>query len=285
MAWVRKVGGIRELIVASDSRLSGGQYWDANPKILLLPRSDAVISFAGATADAYPLMIQAYNAIKMFNPAETRVMDLSDLRGHLIRVFNHSRTFIHSLPHGQSTPDAPEAAFMLSGYSWKKKEFQIWTLHYDSHLSKFTFRPATKWRGQLNNGDKRIAFVGDEDVVKEAKRKLIEILRQRDKLSSSSLDMEPFEVLSEMLRSDCFPSIGGAPQLVKVYEHSNAIPVGVWWPQKEHGSLTLLGRPLMEFETIRWGAIDPDAPERAEPIKKEPTTLNKGGRKSKKAAA
>ncbi len=43
--WVRQVGGTQELVVASDSRLSGGQAWDGNAKIMLLPRSDAVLSF------------------------------------------------------------------------------------------------------------------------------------------------------------------------------------------------------------------------------------------------
>jgi len=57
------VGSVTEMIVASDSRLSGGQAWDGNPKILMLPRSDAVLAFAGYTGVAYPLMIQAYNAI------------------------------------------------------------------------------------------------------------------------------------------------------------------------------------------------------------------------------
>src|ERR1700743_3358333 len=89
MAWVRVVGGVRELVIASDSRLSGGQYWDGNPKIMLLPRSDAVLSFAGQTRDAYPLMLQAYNAIKMYPLAEKRALDLADLKGHLVRVFDH----------------------------------------------------------------------------------------------------------------------------------------------------------------------------------------------------
>jgi hypothetical protein len=104
MSWVRAVGGVRELIVASDSRLSGGQNWDANPKIMLLPRSDAVISFAGKTWDAYPLMLQAYNAIKNVPSCGERIFDLADLKAHLIRVFDHSREFISNLPHDQSVP-------------------------------------------------------------------------------------------------------------------------------------------------------------------------------------
>jgi hypothetical protein len=53
LAWIRVVGSVRELIVASDSRLAGGQWWDANPKTMLLPRSDCVLSFSGHTYDAY----------------------------------------------------------------------------------------------------------------------------------------------------------------------------------------------------------------------------------------
>ena len=94
MAWVRNLGSVRELIVASDSRLSGGKYWDSNPKIILLPRSDAVISFAGDTYDAYPLMLQVYNAILMHGPAQDRAMDLPELKGHLIRVINRARSAV-----------------------------------------------------------------------------------------------------------------------------------------------------------------------------------------------
>src|SRR5450759_3690103 len=76
MAWVRTMGRTNELVVASDSRLSGGQFWDSNPKIVLLPRSDCVMSFAGSTNDAYPLMLQTYNAISMYPRGTNRVLDV-----------------------------------------------------------------------------------------------------------------------------------------------------------------------------------------------------------------
>ena len=52
---------------------------------------------------------------------------------------------------------------------------------------------------------------------------------------------------------------------VKIYEHANAVPVGVLWPDKA-GSVSLLGRPLMAYEKLAWGVIDPDAPDRARPM-------------------
>lgn len=264
MAWTRVVGDCRELLIASDSRLSGGQNWDANPKIMLLPRTDAVLSFAGDTFDAYPLMIQAYNTILMHPPARDRGMDLAELKGHLIRVFNHSRSFISALPHGQDSPDAPETVFALSGYSWKEKSFRVWTLHYDHSIGQFTFRPTKEWRGQSEEAHKMIAYIGDQDVVEDAKNRLISLLRERDKLKTGNLDMEPFEILRDIIRSESFHSVGGSIQIVKIYEHSNAVPVAVYWPDKKSGKVSVLGRPLMDYETIQWGIMDPDSPGKAE---------------------
>jgi len=259
IAWVREIGSVRELIVASDSRLSGGEFWDSNPKIMLLPRSDCVISFAGSTFDAYPLMLQAYNAIKMYEPAETRLLDIIELKGHLIRMFNHSRSFISMLPHGV-TQAIPAAGFMLSGYSWRTKQFHIWILHYDAHIGRFTFRPIGQWGGQEEGSRKVIGFIGDDDVVATAREQLISLLRERNALTSASFNMEPFEVLRDIIRGNNFPSVGGPIQLVKVYQHSNVAPFGVYWPQKKDGAVALLGRPLMDYERSRWGVLDPDNP-------------------------
>lgn len=194
MAWVRNLGTIRELVVASDSRLSSGQFWDANAKIMLLPRTDCVLSFAGDTSDAYPLMLQAFNAIEIFPRMKKRAIDLSDLKGHPLRVFNRSRQFISHLPVGQTLPNPASATFILAGYSWRKKNFRIWKLHFDSDLQKYTFRPTHEWRGQEGEA-KVISFVGDEDAVREAKSQLVIKLRVKDRLIRGGLDMEPFEVM------------------------------------------------------------------------------------------
>ncbi|MBV1865055.1 MAG: hypothetical protein KUG74_11565 [Rhodobacteraceae bacterium] len=194
-------------------------------------------------------------------------MDLSDLKGHLVRMFNHSRKFISSLPHGQTAPDNPTAEFQLCGYSWKDKNFGVWKLHFDVGKSIFTFRRTRAWGGQEPDSLKYVAYAGDEDVVEAAKENLISLLRDRGKIDQGSFDMEPFEVLRDLLRKEQFPSIGGPIQLVKIYEHSNAIPVGIYWPDKKSGQVSIFGRPLMDYEMTPWGVIDPDNPERAFPMK------------------
>ena len=88
----------RELLIASDSRLRAGYAWDAAPKVLRLPRGDSVIAFAGQTAFAYPLMIQAWNAVDSWRPSRERLQPLAVLKGHLIRVFNGMLDEISDLP-------------------------------------------------------------------------------------------------------------------------------------------------------------------------------------------
>ena len=204
-------------------------------------------------------MLQAYNAIRMFADAANRRLDLPELRGHLVRVFNYSRTFIGHPPQGQSEATPPKALFMLSGYSWRQKRFRIWKLFYDAHISKFTFQPASPWRGN-GQEEKIIAFVGDEAPIAEAKRRLVKCLRDKNHLTEGGLNMEPFDVLRDIIRSNEFPSVGGPPQLVKVYEHMNSAPFGVYWPNRD-GRPTVLGRPLLDYEKSEWGVIDPDKPD------------------------
>lgn len=261
IAWERVVGDTHELVIISDSRLSGGaRTWDGCPKILTLPRSDSVISFAGNTADAYPLMLQTQNTIKLFQKAINRSLDITELKGHLIRIFNHSWSLIDGFPSNQQKPDDPEAVFLFSGYSWKEKKFKIWTLHFDSNIGRFTFRPTTPWGGQSQGAHKLAAFVGDEDAVAEAKRRLVTLLKDRGKIDVGSFDMEPFEVLRDIIREELFHHVGGAPQMYKVYEHSNVARFGAYWPDKASKTICVHGRPLMHYETPNCGIIDPDDP-------------------------
>lgn len=58
-------------------------------------------------------MLQARNAIKLFEPSMNRSLDITELKGHLIRVFNFSLQLIGDLLPGQTKPDDPEAIFLF----------------------------------------------------------------------------------------------------------------------------------------------------------------------------
>jgi hypothetical protein len=254
MAWVRQQGAVREFVVAIDSRLSGGQAWDGCPKILILPRSDCVLGFAGDTHDAYPLMIQMQNAINMYPKTRDRAVDVADLKGHMTRVFRYMREFITCLPRGQHEPAPSDATFIFGGYSWRKKDFRFWKLRASGR--GFVADPPHHWGSEPDRW--RIHFVGDYEAITDAKQRLVDMLKERNKLPSGDFDMEPFEVLRDIIRSKKFFSVGGPPQLVKVYEHMNTLPFGLYWPDKISGKVAALGRPLMDYEFSSWPILDPD---------------------------
>lgn len=241
LAWLRTETGYEELVVASDSRLRGGYAWDAAPKLMVLPRSDSFIAFAGATDVAYPLMIQAVNTVSAWSGALSRRQPLDELKGHLLRVFDRMLEELSETVASRHT----EALFIFGGYSWKAKRFQVWTLYFDPGIKRFTFRPASPWSG--GNEEKMLALVGDE--VDEAKTRLERILRDREKLAGGGFDMEPLEVLVDMIRDRGLPTIGGVPQVLKVYQSMNTVPFVVPWVGPSGSPIrTLFGRPLLDYE-------------------------------------
>lgn len=256
IAWVRRVGKVHELVVASDSRLSWGVKWDAAPKIMPLERGDSTLAFAGETMLAYPMMIQVANALRIHHKSMNRAMDLYDFKGRAISIINQMRDQMHSFMRPRVPIGEESTYLLLAGYSWKKSRFAIWTLHHNAHINRFTFRPAVPWSG--TDGRKMIAMVGGPAPT--AKERLRELLRTRGKLERGGFDMEPFEVLRDIVREKVDPDTGGPLQVAKIYRHLNVKPFPVFWPNKQAGTIAFLGRPLESWEDPGVPAIDPDKP-------------------------
>lgn len=254
-AWVRQHAEGRELYIASDSRLNGGRAWDIGTKVLDLGRGDAVIAFAGVTANAYPLMLQLQSAVKMHPKLRSRAYDLTDLKGHVLRIFNAMWQSITSLPRGQKLPDPAETRFILAGYSWRYQDFKIWVVYFHTPSNEFRFREAPLHR-KKGGGNKYFTFIGDGANM--AGERVYEMLRQRNRIRSSGMHMEPFEVLIEFIRDNARPSIGGSPQIYKVYPHLNTLPYNVYWPTRKAGTIAFGGRLLLPYERNDFLAIDPE---------------------------
>jgi hypothetical protein len=275
-AWVRRLHSCNELVFAADSRLSGGaRTFDYCAKILTLPRSDCAIAFAGSTDNAYPMMHQLSLAIDSFGPLRDRVMDIREVKTHALKIFDSMASSITNESPLLGPPD--DFAFLLGGYSWIAKRFFIWTIRYSVAVNGFVAVEAPTlasngmakkvfYAGQqrLNESDSnalgQIAFAGDQGP--EGSRRLIKMLTDRfaatpSLFDSAALDLEPFEVVCQMLKDPKHAhSIGGAPQLVKVYEHLNTQSFGVKWGASGEQSF-LQGRPLLGYENVDVWIMDP----------------------------
>ena len=122
IAWVAtRSDGREDLYFASDSRTRGARVLDVSPKVLMLPRTDAAISFAGDTIAAYPMMMQISNAIAAHQPALQRNLDVSELKKHLLRVLTDMLASVQDFAQGFDTTDGQ---FLFGGYSWRSKRFR-----------------------------------------------------------------------------------------------------------------------------------------------------------------
>lgn len=250
IAWIRKLAKYEELLIATDSRLRSFGAWNCGPKIMTLPRTDCAICFEGDTTFAYPMMIQLQSAIANYPRSVNRSQDLVDFKRTMLNIWNDMLKY-------KSDYEVPETSFLFGGYSWKTNKFVLWHLHYQKNPEMFTHRPISFWRGV--KGEIKVTLSGD--YTDDAKVRLLKLLKERNKLQTGSLDMEPFEVLRDMLKEqdeDKYPLIGGAPQLIKIYKHMNATPIAVKWQMEGIDLISLLGRPLLEYEKTNYPIIDPD---------------------------
>lgn len=258
MAWVgQRKDGMKHLYIASDSRTRGAMVIDFCPKILLLPRSDCAICFAGDTAATYPLMLQLSNAIALHLPAKERSLDIRTLKPHLLRVFTDIITNVKDAV----MPIRPDdVQFLFCGYSWLSKTFEIWTIYYSARDSKFAARPAKNMHPMMS----QVAFIGD--VAKNARAMLIKNLNSYKGIIPCHFEYEPFKVLRDMLRSaSSNETIGGAPQLVRIAEHMNTKILGVKWCNRNESYTTIMGRRVFDYENTDNLTIDPDTFQYARP--------------------
>jgi hypothetical protein len=284
-AWIRRIHSCNELVFVADSRLSGGaRTFDYCAKILTLPRSDCAIAFAGSTDNAYPMMHQLSLAIDSFGPLRDRVMDIREVKTHAIKIFDSMASSITNESPHLGPPN--DFVFLLGGYSWIAKRFFIWTIRYCVERKGFV---AVEAPSLASNGIARkvflagpqrvidshsnalgqIAFAGDQGP--EGFRRLIRMLTDRfartpSRFDSAALDFEPFEVVCEMLKDPARAhSIGGAPQLVKVYEHLNTQSFAVKWGAPGEEGAFLQGRPLLSYENVNVWIMDPQTLRSARP--------------------
>jgi hypothetical protein len=165
---------------------------------------------------------------------------------------------------------SPEANFLFGGYSWISKSFELWSIQYSPGGRSFVARPpkcirriphtgelaiSSRLQGEGERLSGNLLFAGDQAAVGE--KLLIE--RLNNKSATERLDMEPFEVVRDMLRDGGrSETIGGAPQLIKVYQYMRTAPIGVFWPDKASGKVHLQGRPCLGYERIDRWVLDPD---------------------------
>jgi hypothetical protein len=265
-AWIRSGAYGEELWLASDSRLTGdGNIWDACPKLLPLPRRDAVAGFSGSTAQAYPLLLQLANAIASYYAAADGSLEFFKMLSHLEHVTNAMMNRIVTDPAIIGAPlDRPEFStsgdtLILGGYSRAQGHLVIRKLTYLPRERKWEFHHVPS-RISLGR-DRVIGIFGDKKSVSRFRYLLSLLLEEREIQSGQTFNLEPLEILATMLRMpasaaprlpmDHRPTtIGGAPQIIRVLPGAQATTMAVQWDREDSTAIYLQGRETFRYENL-----------------------------------
>jgi hypothetical protein len=267
-AWISGSSESQQLWFATDSRLSGdGNIWDDCPKIMPLPRRDAIAAFSGDTAQAYPLMLQCSNAITSYSSASDGTLEFFRVLAHLQRVMNSMMNHVYPDPllSGAATEERPFSSYgdtvVLGGYSRQRRELVIRALHYQQGENQWRFEHI---RSRIGAGQQRIIKIfGDSRARNRFTYLLVKHLKDNGTHGQDiPFGLEPLEVMANFLRLpecrtdhqwpvDRRPStIGGAPQVIQLYPGAQATPLAVNWEDRGVPGVFVMGRKVFSYERL-----------------------------------
>lgn len=220
--WVQQHRTLSELVAVSDSRISGGESWDSCPKIVPLPRPATAIAMSGDATTAYAFQLQAINACLLLDGNESGRTDILYLARKLRDLYDDSRRNVGNLPVGQTEADIPNLDVVLFGWSWRRLSYEAYSFKYSRH-GRINMTRIKKWELLNPYG---VYFAGD--ASNEAKSRFRKIIRDRypsaprkdrNKYVNVDIRWEPLEVLLQIIEDEKMRSVGGVPQIMKIYQN------------------------------------------------------------------
>lgn len=237
IAWVRKKRNSDEICVIADSCFSGGQRFLAAPKIFRLERNDCAIACAGDTAYSFPVVEHIRQAILLNQGLLDRSIDLTDLLHSIVDITN--KVLFQETEKQLPGTIGPGFSMIIAGYSWKRRKPIIRELKYNSR---------TKLMYLVTQSTiKRTPFALIGDNTNEARHKIFLKLESEGIENGGDVDMQPFDILMEYINNPEIRSIGGNPQMVKIYPFMNVLPFGFI---DNRNNISYMGRPLTDYETF-----------------------------------
>lgn len=136
--------------------------------------------------------------------------------------------------------NGPDFGMLLCGYSWKFNDFRIYEITYDWKLRQMKASKVGTTCGQP------LGVIGDREHISKVRYRIFQELN-----GSNTMNMEPLKVLCEYLEDPLITTIGGYPQMVKIYSFMKVLPIGFVHKTPEGDRMiTYMGRPLLEYETF-----------------------------------
>jgi hypothetical protein len=247
--WVRRNRTVREVVVAADSRVSGGESWDSCPKIVVLPRPSTVMAMSGEVGDSHTFVVHAINSCHLLDGHTVGRTDIRYLANQLHRVFDDNRKHVGDLPVGTTVPRVPDVHLALVGWSWRRTRFELYTYRFNADGRVVHDSQA------IDGVTKSSFFMGDAAAI--ARKRLTAINRAARAEAQrragpgvrlpiqSHYDWEPLDVLLQLVGDSAIRSVGGHPQVARIYQ-SGLTEQFLWKDDDDVESFG--GRPVLDTE-------------------------------------
>ena len=213
VSWIRTVGRMQELIFASDSRYRSFGAWDCAPKLFELHGTGGIVGLSGDTEVALAIVCQLQNAINQYAPFADGAVDITHVIGHFLSLMNNMGREISDKKGFTEyfSSVGIKAGFIVGGYSHVHQCFKMAHILYRRKSDAFVRRPPIRRyksaagtfhyvRSAAASKIKKppdvtsVCVIGD--YIDECLNRLSGRVGTKD-----ALDMEPLQVLVEMLRS------------------------------------------------------------------------------------
>jgi len=184
------------------------------------------MAMSGDATTAYAFLLQAMNACLLLDGNEVGRTDIRYLARKLSDMYADSRHGVTDLPAAQNRPDVPELEVVLFGWSWRRLRFEAYSYRYDSS-GTLNMHPIRDLEESRPYG---VYFAGDGRDA--AKARLRDLLDERgaprplrgqpdsaEQAKRANLDWEPLEVLQDLIEDSDVRTVGGMPQLLKIYQY------------------------------------------------------------------
>lgn len=246
LCWRRKFQGVDEIVFASDSRLSAGYRWDCAQKIFPIEGPNFCISFAGDADFGFPVLFQFQCMVRNYQRFANGAAPISEVTKDFLAIANQMASLVDDRKLAQFT----KTSFLIGGYNFDTGDAYQRIIRY----SRTTGQYEREEFGGLRSGGKgfKVGFIGDERAA------YLKILGTLIHEQQTELNFQPLEALSCLLKSqDRNSSIGGSPQVVKVYRHRNYLPYAVKDTTTDE-KVSLFGRPLLAYERTFYPVLSLD---------------------------
>lgn len=249
VSWIRRCGHNKELILASDSLLTGGGDFTESPKIFPLKRGDCAIACAGDTSYSFPIVAHIIQSIDLNVKSKTRAQDFVDLVHYFEELMNSCLGSV--VDPVAEKGKGPDFQMLFVGYSARFKDFRMVVYQYDkrSRMMKRRTVPTLKKNKVAVIGDQGVAKKGEQNVVSRYRRALFLKLEQDGVRDNDPIDMQPLDVLYNFIQDSQLRTVGGHPQMLKIYDFMSTLPYAIM-ERNDKDLVFYMGRKLMNYESF-----------------------------------